>query len=182
MCNASGVISPQRTHITKENAAVRPSDQLTIFQFNIRFPSCCDCDGSVSMICLALQSSTINLPRNIPIWQVNSNSPDSLGTNSTEIVSPVGRLALLLKSGNRTISEQAAVSSRRKFSLTGVPLRTSITSGVYPPFTRINASWYPDDVICASEPYDLFNQKNQKMKAINSKPITVTKTRSGLMS
>ena len=28
--------------MTKENADVRPSDQHTIFQFNIRFPSFCD--------------------------------------------------------------------------------------------------------------------------------------------
>src|SRR5215468_9484131 len=74
--------------------------------------------------------STMSLPRSMPIWQVNSYSPGFSGRNSTGTVSPVGRWALLPKSLKTTISEQAAVSSRRKFRRTGLPCWTRSTSGV----------------------------------------------------
>jgi len=74
--------------------------------------------------------STISRPLNMPIWQANSYSPGFSGMSSIKTVSPIGSMALLLKSPKMTISEQAAVSSRRKFKRTGRPRSTTMTSGV----------------------------------------------------
>ena len=70
--------------------------------------------------------STMSFPRNIPMGQAKVNSPGSFGISSTGTVSPIGSAALFWKSAKITLSEQVAVSSRRKFRLTGRPARTMI--------------------------------------------------------